>query len=106
MPGESQAGLAGLLIVEDTNDAHSAVASRCTGTRGFLTRYLGTVEGLWGVDAGRDDHHIVPELPESLDQVGEPDLHACSVCSKTSYVITDAIPGKFLRKGSQVVENP
>lgn len=40
-------------------------------------RYLGSMKGLWWVDARRDHHDIVPKLPESLDQVSKPDLHAC-----------------------------
>ena len=40
-------------------------------------QYLGPMEGLWWVDAGRHDHDVVSKLPEPLDQIGKPDLHAC-----------------------------
>ena len=37
------------------------------------------MEGFGRVDAGRDHHHIVAKLPEPLDEVGKPNLHACSM---------------------------
>ncbi len=42
-------------------------------------QYLGPMEGLWWVDAGRHNHDVVSKLPEPLDEVGKPNLHACSM---------------------------
>ena len=42
-------------------------------------QYLCTMEGFGRVDAGCHHHHIITELPEPLDEVGKPDLHACNV---------------------------
>ena len=55
--------------------AHNVNKHSGTGKRG--EPHLGTVECLWRVDAGRDNHHIIPQLPEALDQICKSDLHAC-----------------------------
>ena len=45
--------------------------------------YLRSAKLLWRIYARRDDRDVVSNLPKSLDQIREPDLHAANMTERT-----------------------